>query len=222
MAPVMNITENVKQLLSELGPEIQLVAAAKSRTPAEVYECIEAGVKIIGQNYLKDAQRAIPIIGNKASWHFIGRLQRNKIPQTVALFDVIETLDNLEIATLIDKECLSAGKVMPVLIEVNSGEEIQKAGVMPDKVADFVKQASTLKNIRISGLMTMGPLVTEPEKCRPYFKITRQVFEHVKAIGLTGIQMLYLSMGMTDSYKVAIEEGANVVRIGSKIFGPRF
>ena len=222
MAPVMNITENVKQLLSELGPEIQLVAAAKSRTPAEVYECIEAGVKIIGQNYLKDAQRAIPIIGNKASWHFIGHLQRNKIPQTVALFDVIETLDNLEFATLIDKECFYAGKVMPVLIEVNSGEEVQKAGVMPDKVADFVKRASTLKNIRISGLMTMGPLVTEPEKCRPYFKNTRQVFEHVKAMGLTGVQMLYLSMGMTDSYRVAIEEGANVVRIGSKIFGPRF
>jgi pyridoxal phosphate enzyme (YggS family) len=222
MIPVMNITENVKQLLSELGPEIQLLAAAKSRTPAEVYECVEAGVKIIGQNYLKDAQRVIPIIGNKANWHFIGHLQRNKIPQVVALFDAIETLDNLEIATLIDKECFSVGKVMPVLIEVNSGEEVQKAGVVPDKVADFIKRASTLKNIKISGLMTMGPLVTEPEEYRPYFKKTRQVFEHVKAMDLTGVQMLYLSMGMTDSYRVAIEEGANVVRIGSKIFGPRF
>jgi pyridoxal phosphate enzyme (YggS family) len=218
----MNITANVKQLLAELGPEIQLVAAAKSRTPAEIYECVEAGVKIIGQNYLKDAQRAIPIIGSKASWHFIGRLQRNKIPSTVALFDVIETLDNLEIAALIDKECFSLGKVMPVLVAVNSGEEIQKTGVMLDKVVDFVKQASGLKNIRISGLMTMGPLLTEPEEYRPYFKKTWQVFEQVKAMDMPGIQMLYLSMGMTDSYRIAIEEGANVVRIGSKIFGSRF
>ncbi len=217
----MSIKENVKKLMAELGPDILLVAAVKGRTPAEVNECVEAGANVIGQNYLKDAERAFEIIGDRATWHFIGRLQRNKIARIVRLFDVIETLDSLEMAEQIDRECASIGKIMPVLIEVNSGEEEQKNGVSPHEVTEFAKQVSVFENISITGLMTMGPLLAESEGYRHYFKSTRQAFDELKKAKLPRVQMLYLSMGMTDSYQIAIEEGANVVRIGSKIFGPR-
>jgi len=217
----MSIKENVKKLMAELGPDILLVAAVKGRTPAEVNECVEAGANVIGQNYLKDAERAFEIIGDRATWHFIGRLQRNKIARIVRLFDVIETLDSLEMAEQIDRECASIGKIMPVLIEVNSGEEEQKNGVFPHEVMEFAKQVSVFENISITGLMTMGPLLAESEGYRRYFKSTRQAFDELKKAKLPRVQMLHLSMGMTDSYQIAIEEGANVVRIGSKIFGPR-
>ena len=217
----MSIKENVKKLMAELGPDILLVAAVKGRTPAEVNECVEAGANVIGQNYLKDAERAFEIIGDRATWHFIGRLQRNKIARIVRLFDVIETLDSLEMAEQIDRECASIGKIMPVLIEVNSGEEEQKNGVSPHEVTEFAKQVSVFENISITGLMTMGPLLAVSEGYRHYFKSTRQAFDELKKAKLPRVQMLYLSMGMTDSYQIAIEEGANVVRIGSKIFGPR-
>lgn len=217
----MSIENKTRELLQELSPETQLVVAAKNRTPAEVSECVNAGATIIGENYLKDAERAFQIIGNKASWHYIGRLQRNKIGRIVAMFDMIETVDSLDLASLINKECVSIGKIMPVLVEVNSGKETKKSGIMPEIIEKFIKQLSTFDSIRVQGLMTMGPLLTNPEDYRPYFRIVRQMFNQIAALNLPRVQMLYLSMGMTDSYRVAIEEGANIVRIGSKIFGPR-
>ncbi|MDD4323051.1 MAG: YggS family pyridoxal phosphate-dependent enzyme [Dehalococcoidales bacterium] len=217
----MSIEQNVKKLLSELGPEVQLVVAAKNRTPAEVSECISAGAKIIGQNYLQDARRAYQIIGEEATWHFIGRLQRNKITRIISMFDMIETLDSLEMASLVNHECSEMGRKMPVLVEVNSGREAQKSGVLPEELESFIKRLVSYDRIKVMGLMTMGPLSIEPEYYRPYFSITRKLFEHIDALNLPGVQMKYLSMGMTDSYRVAIEEGANIVRIGSKIFGPR-
>ncbi|MBU4342986.1 MAG: YggS family pyridoxal phosphate-dependent enzyme [Candidatus Omnitrophica bacterium] len=215
------VKENVKSILSELPKGVELVAAAKTRTPQEILEAIEAGIKIIGENYVQEAESAYKLVGNKAKWHFIGHLQKNKVRKAVKIFDVIETVDSLGLAQEIDKACLRENKVMPVLIEVNSGREDQKFGVIPEDIEQFVKEMSVLKNIKMSGLMTMGPMFGDPEDARPYFVETQKVFEKIKALGIPNVEMKYLSMGMSNSYKVAIEEGANIVRIGSRIFGKR-
>ena len=215
------IEQNISQILSELPDGVQLVAAAKTRTPAEVLAVVSGGVKIIGENYVQEAERAYEVVGSRAKWHFIGHLQGNKAKKAVRLFDMIETVDSLKIAREIDKWCAQIGKVMPVLVEVNSGREKQKSGVLPEKAEELIKEISGLKNIKVMGLMTMGPRLGNPEDARPYFVETRKMFERVEKLNLPNVQMKYLSMGMSNSYKVALEEGANIVRIGSKLFGER-
>ena len=215
------IKENVRGLLRELPAHVELVAAAKDRTAEEILEAIEAGVKIIGENYVQEAQRAFEVIGSRAKWHFIGHLQKNKVKKAVKLFDMIETVDSKGLAVEIDKICAQENKVMQVLVEINSGREKQKFGVMPEEAEGLIKELSRLRNISIMGLMAMGPYAGEPELTRPYFVETKKTFDNIKALNLPGVEMKYLSMGMTNSYRIAIEEGANVVRIGSKIFGER-
>jgi len=150
---------------------------------------------------------------------------------------MIESVDSLEIAREIDRRCAQIGKIMPILIEVNSGKEPQKSGVLPEDVEQLVREISGLKNIKVTGLMTMGPRFGNPEDSRPYFVETRRIFEKIKGLKLPNVEMRYLSMGMTNSYKVALEEdlsmgmtnsykvaleeGANIIRIGTKIFGER-
>jgi pyridoxal phosphate enzyme (YggS family) len=215
------ITKNVKRILAELPEGVLLVAAVKSRLLAEILEALEAGAKVLGENYLQEAETAYEVIGNRAQWHFIGHLQKNKVKKAVQLFDMIETVDSAAIATLIDKRCEQTGKVMPVLIEVNSGREPQKSGVLPEDAEQLVRQIAEYNKIRVQGLMTMGPATGDPEDSRPYFVETRKVFEKIKSLDIPGVEMKYLSMGMTNSYRVAIEEGANIVRLGSIIFGDR-
>lgn len=217
----VTIEQNVNQILTELPEGVELVAAAKMRRPEEVLAAVEAGVKIIGENYVQEAERAYEVIGSRAKWHFIGHLQRNKVKKAVRIFDMIETVDSVEIAEEIDKRCAQIGKVMPVLIEINSGREKQKAGVFPEEAEHLIREISSYKNMKVMGLMTMGAWVGEPEDSRPYFVETRKVFERIKKLNLPNVEMRYLSMGMTNSYKIAIEEGANIVRIGTKIFGER-
>jgi pyridoxal phosphate enzyme (YggS family) len=217
----MSIKQNVYDLLTELPSGVQLVAAAKTMGVSQVMEAIQAGVNIIGENYIQEADAKYGAIGDRVKWHFIGHLQRNKVKKAVAIFDMIETVDSVEIAAAVSKRCKEIGKVMSVLIEINSGAEEQKSGVLPQNALAFIEEISRLPGIKIMGLMTMGPLTGEPEDARPYFIKTREVFEYIKGLDLTGVEMKYLSMGMTNSYKVAIQEGANIIRIGSKIFGPR-
>ena len=215
------IKENVKRLLDELPEGITILAAAKTRNADEISEVIKAGIKIIGENYLQDAQGVINNVKEKAEWHFIGHLQRNKVKKTIDVFDMIESVDSLRLAKEIEKWCERQNKIMQVLIEVNSGEENQKNGVAPKDVVQLIREISSLNHVRIMGLMTMGPRFGDPEESRPYFKKTREVFEEIKDLHLPNVEMKYLSMGMTNSYKVAIEEGSNLVRIGTKIFGER-
>ncbi len=215
------IKQTVVQILNELPNGVQLVAAVKAKRPEEILEAVESGVKILGENYVQEAERAYEVIGNKAKWHFIGHLQKNKVKKAVKLFDMIETVDSLELAREIDKRCAQIGKVMPVLVEINSGREEQKSGVFPEKTEQLVRDISDLNNIRVMGLMTMGPRLGNPEDSRPYFVETKRIFERIKKLNLPDVQMKYLSMGMTNSYKIALDEGANIVRIGSKIFGER-
>ena len=134
---------------------------------------------------------------------------------------MIETVDSFEIDEENNKRCLQTGKIMPVLIEVNSGRENQKCGVYPENAEQLAKEISSLQNVKVIGLMTMGPRFGNPEDSRPYFVETKRVFDQIKKIDLPNVEMKYLSMGMTNSYQIAIEEGANIVRIGAKMFGER-
>ena len=217
----MGIKENILKLLDELPAGVELVAAAKKRTPDEVLQAVEAGVKVIGENYVQEAEKACAAIGNRAVWHMIGRLQKNKAKKAVALFDMIETVDSVVLAREIDKHCAQMGRVMPVLVEVNSGREEQKAGVLPENAEGLIREISSLPNIKVMGLMTMGPRFGNPEDSRPYFVITRRLFDLIKALKIPSVEMKYLSMGMTNSYRIALEEGSNLVRVGTKIFGER-
>jgi pyridoxal phosphate enzyme (YggS family) len=215
------IKENVQRILAELPEGVQLVAAAKTRSPEEIIQAVEAGLEIIGENYVQEAEQAFQVIGNRVHWHMIGHLQRNKVKKAIRIFDLVETVDSMRLAREIDKSCGNIGKTMPVLIEINSGEETQKAGVMPGDTPELIREMSTLENIRVVGLMTMGPFTGDPEEARPYFVKTKKIFEALKQMELPRVEMKRLSMGMSNSYKVALEEGANIVRIGMKIFGQR-
>jgi pyridoxal phosphate enzyme (YggS family) len=215
------IKENVRQILAELPEGVQLVGAAKTRTSEEILEAIEAGLKIVGQNYVQEAEKGFQVVGQRTKWHMIGHLQRNKVKKAVKIFDMIETVGSLRLAVEIDKASRKIDKVMPILIEINSGKESQKSGVVPGEAVSLVREISSLPHVKIKGLMTMGPFTGDPEDARPYFKETRAIYDELKARQVEGVAMEWLSMGMSNSYGVAIEEGANMVRIGTKLFGER-
>ncbi|MEN6559975.1 MAG: YggS family pyridoxal phosphate-dependent enzyme [Acidobacteriota bacterium] len=215
------ITSNVKAVLAELPPGVELVAAAKTRTAAEILEAIDAGITIIGENYVQEAAAVIPAVGPRARWHLIGHLQTNKARKAVEIFDLVETVDSVALGLELDKRAAAAGKIMEVLIEVNSGREPQKAGVMPEAAEALARSLAALPRLRVLGLMTMGPFEGDPEESRPYFRETRRVFEALRRAAVPGAEMRFLSMGMSHSWRVAVEEGANLVRIGAAIFGPR-
>lgn len=215
------IENNIARTLGELPEHVELVAACKMRTPDEIQQAVSAGIKILGENYVQEAEEAYQKITGDIKWHFIGHLQKNKVKRAIRIFDMIESLDSIGLAKEISSQCEKINRIMSCLVEINIGEEEHKYGVMPDEALEFVKKAGTFKNIRIMGVMTMAPFMDDPEEFRPYFRKTRQIFEDIKEKNFPCCKMKYLSMGMSDSYRIAIEEGANLVRIGTKIFGPR-
>ncbi len=215
------IEENVKRIISELPAGVDLVAAAKTRTPDEIRRAVDAGIRIIGENYVQEAEEAFAALGRIARWHFIGHLQKNKVKKAVPIFDMIETVDSVKLAELIDRECAKLDKTMPVLVEVNSGREPQKSGVLPEEAERLIRDLSEINHIQVLGLMTMGPRFGDPELARPYFQETKRLFDRLSQLNLDNVEMRYLSMGMSNTYEIAIEEGANMVRIGTKIFGKR-
>lgn len=216
-----DIAKNVRAILEELPEGVKLVSATKDRTVEEINTAIDAGVEIIGENYIQETQPKYSAIGDRCRWHFIGHLQRNKVKYAIEMFDIIETVDSHRLAKEIDKRCGRVGMVMPVLVEVNSGREPEKYGIMPEDTVQFVEDIAGFENIQILGLMTMGPFTGDPEDARPYFVETRRLYEELGVREVPNVEMRYLSMGMTNSYRVAIEEGANIVRIGTGIFGER-
>jgi PLP dependent protein len=218
---VIVIKDNVKRIQAELPEGVQLVGAAKTRSVEEVIEAVEAGLTIIGHNYVQEAARHVDAVSHSVKWHMIGHLQSNKAKRAAAIFDVVETVDSMKLAKAIDRACKGLNKTMPILLEINSGEEAQKAGVMPENAARLLKEISTLSHVNVRGLMTMGPFTGDPEEARPYFRRTKILFDELSALNLENVDMLLLSMGMSNSYEVAIEEGANLVRIGTKLFGER-
>lgn len=228
----MNIAENYKHLRREIPGHVTIVLAAKKRTPQELMEAIEAGAADIGENYIQEAEQIYSALRNKAAevkWHMIGHLQNNKINKALRMFDIIQTVDSLEQAKSLDKRVIKAQKkIMPVFVEINIGSEDSKAGIRVDEhepFADYMENLITdisgLGHLRVEGLMTMGPRSGDPEKVRPYFRRIKKIFDRLKNRNIPNVNMKYLSMGMSNSYKVAIEEGSNMVRIGTAIFGPR-
>ncbi len=213
------IKASVSEIINSIPPNVIPVAASKRRTPEEVQAAINAGIKIVGYNYVQEAEKMYNFIGNQVKWHLIGHLQKNKVKRAVKLFDMIETVDSLKLAQSLDEHCFTENKIMPVLIEINSGKESNKTGVLPDEVDDFILKISELHNLKLNGLMTMGPRFGNPEDSRPYFKATKKAFDRTKGLNIPNVEMKYLSMGMSNSYNIAIEEGANIIRIGTKLFG---
>ncbi len=228
----MGITENYLKIREEIPEDILIVVASKTRTPEEIVEIIEAGARDLGENYVQEAEKMKQELGEKANtikWHMIGHLQKNKINKALPIFDVIQTIDSLEKAQDIDKRTERAGKsIIPVLVEINIGSEDSKDGIKPEEHEPFeeymeklIRDVSRLGHLRVEGLMTMGPRFGNPEDSRPYFRRTKEIFEKIRDLNIPNVDMKYLSMGMTNSYRVAIEEGSNMVRIGTAIFGPR-
>jgi pyridoxal phosphate enzyme (YggS family) len=216
------IGERTKRILDELPSGVTLVVAAKTRTPEEIRAAIDGGARIVGQNYVQEASVAIETLGRDAAeWHMLGHLQKNKVRQAVHLFDTIQTVDSLRLAERIDRECRKIDRVMPVLVEVNSAREPQKSGVLPEDTEALVRAVSALKYVSVRGLMTMGPFADDPETIRPVFRETKRLFDALADAATPSVRMEILSMGMSDSYRVAIEEGANMVRLGTILFGSR-
>ena len=228
----MSITENYARLREEIPDDVTIVLSAKAKTSEEIEEAIDAGVTDIGENYVQEAGQMYSALQKKAAkvkWHMLGHLQTNKINKALSIFDVIQTIDSLEKAAAIDKRVESTRKkIVPVYVEINIGNEDSKAGIKPEEHEPFeeyieklVRDMSALNHLRLEGLMTMGPRFGNPEDVRPYFRRARRIFERIKGLDLPNVDMKYLSMGMTNSYGVAIEEGSNMVRIGTAIFGKR-
>jgi PLP dependent protein len=218
---INGITESVERILETIPSEVLLLAAAKTCSLEEVEAVIRAGVTHIGYNYVQEALPIIKAVGNRAIWHMIGHLQSNKAKLAAQHFDMIETIDSWRLAQSLNRHCADMEKTIPVLVEINSGRETNKTGVMPEDVDVLVQRMSALEHVHVEGLMTMGPRFGNPEDSRPYFKTAREAFERLAARNLPNVSMHYLSMGMSNSYRIAIEEGANLIRIGTILFGER-
>lgn len=224
----MNIAENYQRMRKEIPEHVSIVVAAKTRTAAELSEIIDAGATDIGENYVQEAESMHAQLGEKAQkvrWHLIGPLQKNKINKALPIFDILQTIGDYGIAENIDKKAERAGKgTIPVCIEINIGSEFTKYGVKPDfeSIEKLIRKISdNLKHLKIVGLMTMGPRVGDPEESRGYFRKTKEMFGKIKTLHLPRVEMKVLSMGMSNSYRVAIQEGSNLVRLGTSIFGER-
>ncbi|MBI4634097.1 MAG: YggS family pyridoxal phosphate-dependent enzyme [Deltaproteobacteria bacterium] len=200
---------------------VRLMAVTKTVDERRVGEAIAAGVDMIGENYVQEAQRKIEAIGERIAWHMIGHLQTNKAKYAVKLFDMVHSVDSIALARELDRRSRDAGRIMGILIEVNSGGEATKSGASPEKVLPLIREAALLKNIAIRGLMTMPPWFDDPEKARPYFATLRELRDRIVGERIEDVRMEELSMGMSSDYRVAIEEGATIVRVGRGIFGER-
>jgi pyridoxal phosphate enzyme (YggS family) len=200
---------------------IRLMAVTKTVDDDRILAAMRAGVEIIGENYVQEAKRKIEKLGKASEWHLIGRLQTNKAKYAVHLFDMIHSVDRGELAAELDRRARTAGRIIPILIEVNISGEQSKSGVPLVEAIALVRATALLQNLSIQGLMTMPPWFDDPEESRPYFHALRELRDKIAGEAIPRVEMRELSMGMTDDYIVAIEEGATIVRIGRGIFGNR-
>jgi pyridoxal phosphate enzyme (YggS family) len=231
LAKMSRIEENLKEIESRIRKakdtsgrtedQIKLVAVTKTVEPARIKEAIKLGVRIIGENRVQEAEEKLKDIAEKVEKHLVGHLQTNKVKKTIELFDMIQSVDSFHLAEEVSKRALEKGKSMDVLVEVNTSGEKTKFGVEPEQTANLVESISKLEGIRVKGLMTVGLFSDDPEATRPCFKKLKSLFDEIKSTHIPNVEMRYLSMGMTSDFEVAIEEGSNMVRIGTGIFGPR-
>ncbi len=200
---------------------IKLLAVTKTVSAARVNEAIAAGIAAFGENYVQEAKEKIAAIDKRVEWHMIGYLQTNKVKYVVNLFDYIHSVDRLELAREINRRAASTGRKMNILVEINVSGENTKSGIPMVHAMELIKAISSLENLSVKGLMTMPPYSDNPESSRPYFSELKSLQKKIINEGIPGIRMDELSMGMTDDFEIAVEEGATIVRIGRAIFGER-
>jgi len=218
---LLRVKERIERAAQKAGrdpKEIKLVAVSKTVEVARIKEAIEAGVSILGENYVQEAQKKIEALGGPVSWHFIGHLQSNKARYAVRLFDVIHSIDSIPLAEELNRRVEQPDRVIKVMIEVNLSKEATKFGTDEERVLNLAKRIQTLKHLSLEGLMTMPPYFDSPEMSRPYYVALRELKERMIK---EGTPMKELSMGMSNDFEIAIEEGATYVRVGTAIFGAR-
>ena len=201
---------------------IRLLAVTKEQSDATVAKGIQAGMTLFGENKVQEAQDKIETLGrDECEWHFIGRLQKNKVKFIFDLFDLIHSVDSLALAEAIHKKAQILGSCMPILLQVNISGEKSKLGIDPLKLPKEIQRFAKLEGVKISGLMTIPPFDRNPENSRPYYARLRQLRNTCSNLNIPQINLDELSMGMSNDYEVAIEEGATLVRVGTGLFGPR-
>lgn len=220
-----HILETIAQSARNSGRDpldVTLVAVSKLVDLATIQEAVDCGHFVYGENYLQEAAEKIPHFPSTVHWHFIGHLQSNKAKQAVELFDMVETVDRLKIAKALDHHARLLNKNLSILVQVNTGREAQKSGVLPEDAERLVRAIAQETTLQIRGLMTMPPFCADPEHSRPYFRELRELAKQLAAQGLfADNERIELSMGMSADYPVAIEEGATLVRVGTALFGNR-
>lgn len=222
------ISENLQRVREQIAavavksgrsPEdIQLVAVTKTIGVGAIQEAISCGVKVIGENRIQEALAKYPHVRGSVIWHLVGHLQRNKVKKALEVFDLIHSVDSLRLAEEISRRSQALNRQADILVQVNTSGEESKFGLAPGEVIPFVESLGSLMGIRVLGLMTMGFFSPDPEEVRPCFARLREIFEQAKVLQLPNVEMRFLSMGMTNDFSVAIQEGANMVRIGTAIF----
>ncbi len=225
-----SISYNIKSVLEKVRTaaakanrdpaEIKIVAVTKTVPVEWIREAVDAGLTVLGENRVQELTAKYPLVEG-VEWHLIGHLQSNKVKYIVDKVSLIHSLDSLSLAEEINKRMLPLGRVMDVLVQVNVADEDTKFGISPAETRDFIDAVRQLPGLKIKGLMTIGPYVEEPEEVRPVFRKLRMLAEELKTIGLPGVEMNHLSMGMSNDYIIAVEEGATLLRLGSALFGPR-
>jgi pyridoxal phosphate enzyme (YggS family) len=206
--------------------EVTLVGASKTVAPSLIRSAIDSGMRVLGENRVQEAAPKIAELRDAISqhhvqWHLIGHLQSNKARRAVELFDAIQSVNSLKLAERLDKIAGELGKRLPVMIEVNLGGEASKSGVVSEEVLSLCEQMDKFTNLELRGLMAVPPLLEDPQEMRPFFRRMRELRDHAHRAGIVGGQFRELSMGMSNDFEVAIEEGSTFVRIGTAIFGPR-
>jgi PLP dependent protein len=218
------ILSRINEAADKVGRDaggIKLLAAAKSQTIERICAAVAAGVTLIGENYVQEAQEKKSQLAQTVEWHMIGHLQRNKVKAAAEIFDVIESLDSVALARALDKEGGKSGKIVRAFVEVNLGGEESKSGIPKDQVKSVLEEIAKLSHLFVRGLMTVPPFRENPEEVRGFFRELGELREQLGGLNLPNVDLKELSMGMTHDYPVAIEEGATIVRIGTALFGPR-
>ena len=215
------IIEAAKKRQAAMSKKVKLIAVTKNHTVAEMREAIDAGADTIGENRVQEAWEKYGQLDRQVAWHLIGHLQTNKVKHAVKMFDFIESVDSIKLAETIDKEAAKLNKIQNILIQVNLAKELSKTGIYIEDLNALLQDVDNLSSLKLQGLMFIAPNLDNLEQVRPMFKKMYTLFEKVKHLHFHNADIRYLSMGMTHDYKIAVEEGANIVRVGTAIFGPR-
>jgi len=210
-----------KRKIADPKEPVRLVAVTKNHGVAEMREALDGGVTDIGENRIQEAREKFETLERDATWHLIGHLQKNKAKYAVKLFDLIHSVDTLELACALDKEAQKIDKVQKILVQVNLAKEASKSGVYEENLQPLLEAVDELSHLQLAGLMCIAPNYEDVEEVRPLFRRMYEIFQRTKEFPWKTANIIYLSMGMTHDYRIAVEEGANIVRVGTAIFGPR-